>query len=252
MYPRRTVKVNFKGRIAPFWIIGNVYFIGTYQASSHLIDTGEGLIVLDTGYHDTLYLLVQSIWELGFDPKDVKYIVHSHWHGDHTQGTRALAALTGAKTVIGVHDRDKLVSADLFEPDITVEDGDVLTLGSTSVGFVHTPGHTEGTVSLFFDVQEDGRSYRVGTFGGAGANSLVSTHRTYYPGCRADYLRSIQRLLDEPVDVFIGNHCWNNDTDGKAARLAAGGGNPFIDPGEWTCFLTFCKKRCLALPPEES
>lgn len=247
MYPRRKLENNYEGRIKPFRIIGNVYFIGTYQASSHLIDTGDGLIVLDTGYHDTLYLLVQSIWELGFDPKDVKYIVHSHWHGDHTQGTAALARLTGAKTVIGIHDRDKLVSAELFDPDITVADGDVLALGNTQIRFMHTPGHTEGTVSFFFDTQEDGKTYRVGMFGGAGANTLVSTHRTYYPACREDYLRSIERLLKEPVDVFIGNHCWNNDTEGKAARLEKGGVNPFIDPGEWTRFLRFCQKRCEAL-----
>ena len=38
------------GRINPVRIIGGVYFVGTYQTSSHIIDTGDGLIMIDTGY----------------------------------------------------------------------------------------------------------------------------------------------------------------------------------------------------------
>ena len=38
MYPREKVNKPFEGRMKPFKIIGNVYFVGTYQASSHLID----------------------------------------------------------------------------------------------------------------------------------------------------------------------------------------------------------------------
>ena len=34
-------------------MIGNIYFVGTYEASSHLIDTGDGLILIDTGYEET-------------------------------------------------------------------------------------------------------------------------------------------------------------------------------------------------------
>ena len=56
----------------PFRIIGNVYFVGTFQASCHLIETEEGLILIDPGYSNTLYLVIRSIYELGFNPKDIK------------------------------------------------------------------------------------------------------------------------------------------------------------------------------------
>lgn len=249
MYPREKVNKPYEGRMKPFRIIGNVYFVGTYQASSHLIDTGEGLILIDTGYANTLYLLLESIWELGFKPWDIKYIVHSHYHGDHTAGTECLAELSGAKTVIGEHDKEPLLKAGYFVPDITVADGETLTLGNTTLRFLHTPGHTVGTVSIFFDTEEDGKTYRVGTFGGAGANTLVSSHPGFYPGCRDAYLASIERLLEEKVDVFIGNHCWNNDTKGRAARLAQGDKYAFADGGEWAKFLNFCADRCKNLPP---
>jgi metallo-beta-lactamase class B len=70
-------------KITSFRIFGNLYYVGTRSGPSHLIDTGNGLILLDTGYPQTLHLLVQSMWELGFDPRNIKFIVHSHGHYDH-------------------------------------------------------------------------------------------------------------------------------------------------------------------------
>ena len=247
MYPRRKIEKPYEGRIKPFRIIGNVYFTGTYQASSHLIDTGDGLVLIDTGYDNTLYLVLESVWELGFDPHDIKYIINTHWHFDHTGGTEPLAALTGAKTVIGEYDAPYVIEKGFFTPDITVKDGEELLCGNTKIRFMHTPGHTKGTVSVFFDTEDDGKTYRVGMFGGAGANSLVPEHPAYYPECRRDYLASVDRLMKESVDVFIGNHCWNNNTDVKGEMLRKGTENPFIDKAEWGRFLQFCKKRCEAL-----
>ena len=54
------------GKMRPFRIVGNTYFIGTYQASCHLIDTGEGLIMIDPGYAQTAYLVIDSIYRLAF------------------------------------------------------------------------------------------------------------------------------------------------------------------------------------------
>lgn len=64
MYPRNKVNQPWEGFIEPFCLAGNVYFVGTYQASSHLIDTDEGLIMIDSGYQDTLYMVVDSIYRL--------------------------------------------------------------------------------------------------------------------------------------------------------------------------------------------
>ena len=76
MFERKSFAHHYEGAIEPFKIIGNTYFVGTFPASSHLIDTGDGLILIDTGYSDTLFLLVDSIYKLGFTPRDVKYIIH--------------------------------------------------------------------------------------------------------------------------------------------------------------------------------
>lgn len=251
LYPRNVIKEPWEGMMEPFRIIGNVYFIGTYQASSHLIDTGDGLILIDTGYENTLYLLVHAIWKLGFDPGDIRFIIHTHWHGDHTEGTKFLLPLTRAKTVIGVRDDDIVRDRNCFSPDIIAKDGDTLSLGNTVIHFVETPGHTAGTISLFFDTQDYGRSYRVGMFGGAGANTLIKSFLATYPDCRKDYLESLCRLRKEKVDVFIGNHTWNNDTEGKYQIMLATDTNPFIDREEWMRFLDYCQNRLEKLVDED-
>lgn len=224
----------------PFRIIGNVYFVGTYPASSHLIDTGSGLILIDTGYADTLFMVVDSIHRLGFDPMDIKYIINTHWHGDHTAGTAALAGFTGAKTLIGWQDAEKAKS--YFTPDILVREGDALTLGNTTISFMETPGHTQGTISLFFMTEENGETYRVGTFGGAGANTLAK-EKFDFDGCREAYRTSLQRLRKEKVDVFIGNHVWNNNTYEHGKLLLETGENRFMDSTLWGTFLDFCENR---------
>ena len=154
MFTRKSFNNHYEGEIEPFRIIGNTYFVGTFPASSHLIDTGDGLILIDTGYSDTLFLLVNSIYKLGFSPYDVKYIIHTHWHGDHTESTAAFVHMTGAKTFIGAKDAVKVKK--YFEPDEILCDGDTVTLGNTKIEVMETPGHTEGTISLFYETEEDG------------------------------------------------------------------------------------------------
>lgn len=240
MFERRKIEKPWQGKIEPFKIIGNVYYIGTFQASTHLIDTGEGLILVDPGYSNALYLVVSSIYKLGFKPEDIKYIVNTHWHGDHTEATEALAEMSGAKTLIGVDDFEK--AKKYFLADILIEDGDVLSLGNTSIKFMSTPGHTKGTISFFFDTEENGKTYRVGMFGGAGANTLVR-EKFDFEGCREAYRNSIHRLLKEKVNVFIGNHTWNNDTFNKGKILRETGENLFIDDELWGKFLNYCEAR---------
>ena len=240
MFAIRKYPNPWEGQMEPFKILGNVYFVGTYQASSHLVDTGDGLILIDAGPSSTLHLVVDSIYKLGFKPTDIKYIINTHWHWDHTEGTAALAFLSGAKTLIGKEDAEK--AKRYFNPDILLSDGDTLSLDNTTIEFMETPGHTKGTVSFFFNITDNGKTYRVGMFGGAGANTLVRG-KFDFEGCREAYRNSLHRLMKEKVDIFIGNHTWNNNTYHKSITLRETGENLFIDDKIWNEFLTFCEKR---------
>ena len=239
-YTPRKINHPWEGRIEPFRIAGNVYFVGRYQASTHLIDTGDGLILIDPGYMGSFYLVVHSIHTLGFRPQDVKYVINTHWHSDHAEASEALVDLSGAKTLIGRYDAENV--SRYFAPDILIKDGDRLSLGNTAIDFLETPGHTKGTISLFFDVEEAGRTWRAGMFGGAGANTLLAG-KFEYDDCRADYMASLDRLRREKVGLFLGNHVWNNDTEGKGKILRETGENRFLDEGIWETYLDFCRAR---------
>ena len=235
-----------KEYIKPSRLIGNLYFVGLYNASTHIFDTGEGLILLDPGYLEGLSMVLDNIKALGFDAKDIKYILVSHAHLDHMDAVKPLVSMTGAKTFIGKDDMPLLrgeifhYPINPFEPDVLLSDGDVVTLGNTSIRCLSTPGHTDGTMSFFFDVTENGVTYKAGMFGGAGCNTLYKEFLDKYSlpyEMRQKYLNSVLRLRTEEVDVFVGNHVWNNNTDGKIAALATSEKNPFIVPGEWQAFL---------------
>ncbi len=240
MFERKKFNNLWEGKIEPFKIVGNVYFVGCFPASTHIIDTGDGLILIDPGYMTTLHLVIDNIYKVGFNPHDIKYIVNTHWHNDHTEATKALSHLCGAKTLIGV--KDKIKALQFFEADITIKDGDILELGNTRMEFMETPGHTEGTISFFFETEENGEKYRVGMFGGAGANTMVP-ERYDFNGCREAYINSIHRLMKEKVDVFIGNHVWNNNTEEFSGILRDTSENKFLDDQLWNNFLEFCLKR---------
>jgi hydroxyacylglutathione hydrolase len=135
------------------------------------------------------------------------YIVSTHGHADHTCGNQALAARTGAKTVMHGLDDDFFSSAEgrrLSEAfglhsappaDIRVADGDRLTLGTLSLEFIHTPGHTPGAMCV-----------RVGNNLFTGDTLFVgAVGRTDLPGASFEgLLRSIEeKLLPLPRETVI-------------------------------------------------
>lgn len=250
------MKHPWEGAMEPFRILGNTWFVGTSPASSHLIDTGAGLILLDSGYQESLYLVIDSIYRCGFQLKDLRYIIHSHGHIDHAAATAALVKLTGAETFIGAADcrlvdgtRPELTWApeynmaypEPFKPDHLLHDGDRIELGNVMIDCMETPGHTPGVISFFWNAEDHGKVYRAGTFGGAGLNSLASGYlRKYHlenEDWRGAFRKSILRAKQEKVDLFIGNHASQNMTSERYQRLLAGETLAFVDPEAWGHFL---------------
>lgn len=258
----------WKGYIPPFQLWGNLYFVGTYHASTHIIDTGDGLIMLDSGYQHSLYLVLENMHQLGLNPKDIKYIVHTHGHIDHCGATRALVEMTGAKTFLGEPDKDYVNGvADLswaaeleldleeFEADVLVNDGETITLGNTTLTAVATPGHTPGSMSYLFNVSDGDRTLVAGIHGGAGLNTFSKSFLDKYSlpyEYREDYLKSMDRLKTLTVDIFLGNHAWQNKTREKRELIAQGNKDAFVDPTAWGKFAEQCKKNLYTLLEKEN
>lgn len=255
------MKNNYwEGYIRPARIFGNLYFVGTRPASTHLIDTGDGLIVIDAGFPEALSRILENIRALGFDPADIKIILLSHGHYDHAGAALELSRLTGARIYLGAPDL-KMVNGEedtslselfgvkftqYFTPHALLEDNDVVALGNTEILCLLTPGHTDGTLSFFFDVTDGNKTYRAGMFGGAGTNTLTDEFLIAHGlpfSKRDDFLNSVSRLERERVEIFLGNHVGNNDTEGKLLRQAEGEEDAFLAPDEWLEFLSSRRAR---------
>ena len=247
----------WKMQTDPVQYTDDVYYIGVTKAPAWLIKSTDGLIVLDTAYPETLYLVMLNIAKLGFDYRDIKHIIHSHGHLDHFGGTPALVELTGAKTYIGERDVDAVKGLrknasnfiEIFEPDVIIHDGDVITIGDKEFHFLSTPGHTDGTMSIFFKTTYKGKEYQAGMFGGAGLNTLSLEYldRMGYPHANREiYLDSIDRLYKYEIDVHLGNHLGDNKHLEKA-KLMTEDYNPFIDPTSWRSFLDRRRKEAIEL-----
>ncbi len=257
------------GDAAPVRIFGSLYFVGTQPASTHIIDTEEGLIMLDSGYRQSLPLVLSHMRELGLDIQNLKYIVHTHGHIDHMGGTAELVRMTGAKTFLGKADReyangtlDLTYSKELgmvwdqpFEPDVLLSDGDEIQLGSTRIRCVATPGHTPGAMTFFFDVTEKGETYTAALHGGMGRNTMCREFLDRYGlsyDCREQFLAAMDRLMEEKVDIFLGNHMQHNDTPQKTDALKNGDRYAFVNPLEWRSRVAGYKASVLEMLKKEN
>ena len=247
--------------IAPFRIFGNLYYVGDRKVCMHLVDTGDGLILFDSGFSHNYDSLLDSIRALGFSPADIKLLIHSHGHFDHFGGGDRLRDAYGTKVYMSAVDTDWIrqmprralmhlaPSAEdtICYPDETIEDGQEICLGNTRIKCVLAPGHTPGTMCFFFPVTDGETTLQVGYFGGVGFLTLYKEYLKEYetdPNMLTVMKEAIAALRGYPVDILIGNHPNHNCTlEKRQHMLDHPGENPFLDPTAWHIFLDALEKR---------
>jgi len=220
--------------IAPFKVFDNLYYVGVGYVGSWLITTDQGLILIDTlegAYKDHP---VEAIRKLGFDPQNIKYVILTHYHLDHTAGAARIQEAYGPRLAMGDADWDALTRAPnpnnerLPRRDIAVKDGDTIRLGSTTVTLHVLGGHTPATLGVDFTVYDGGRPYRAFMFGGAAPG----------PGREAaeQFLASVRRIgqMQDGVQVRVVTHAWMDpgfwDRVDRLTARKAGDPHPFVAP----------------------
>ena len=230
--PRFPHLVQAATRIAP-----GIYLLGGLLPSvAYVVDTSDGLVLIDSGLEGDAARVKAQMTELGLDWKRLRAIFLTHAHGDHSGGAEALRAATGARIHAGRGDVAVLQKGEPREAffstfympgyqqrpitvDVALDGGERLTIGETRIEAIATPGHTPG--SLCYLVEHAGLH---ALFAGDVIMSLrgranprhelekpLGTYSAYlaprYRGDARQSLDSLRRLRDLPVpDLVLPGH----------------------------------------------
>jgi metallo-beta-lactamase class B len=232
--------------VQPMKLFDNLYYVGLDFVCSYVIQTSDGLILIDTLFGDYADHTAKAMQQLGLDPKNVKYIILTHGHDDHYGGLKTMKALTGARVMATEADYTLMentikkagqaeIDKKLIARDMVIKDGDSLTLGKTTIKFYVTPGHTPGVASMEFPVYDNGKEHHVFMWPGP-------TLQSKDPAVMESFLATSKRLqtLAKNDDVWLHSHPWSVSFFDKYERLKVrkpGDPNPYVNPGEIPVFL---------------
>ena len=231
--------------IEPTKIFDNVYVIGNQGTVVYVIETSDGLLMIDSlGADQVQTQLLPGFQKLGLDPAKVKVIVMGHGHADHFGGSPYMQEHYGSKVYIAAADWDLMEHPPagrggekkkgpppvLPKHDQVVTEGQPIVLGDFRMMPIAIPGHTPGSMGYIFSVKDNGKTRVVAMYGGT-----ILT-----PGIISDeglqtYLKSAAHFKEETkkakVEVELQNHPLMDPIQTKLDKLKArkpGEPNPFV------------------------
>jgi metallo-beta-lactamase class B len=238
-------------------VFDDLYWLGSQLHSAWLITDPEGYILIDTEYvYNSGELILDAMARFKLDPKDIRYIIISHAHGDHIGGVELVQDATldedGNQAIVVMGEGDwEMVDTypgryQTMTPDpdpslrVSVPQLGSLetTVGSHTVTSYSTPPHSPGTISHLFTVQDYGRPLAVSYSGGTAYNFQTDEVEIGMEGLQT-YLDSVEMMAELSAEagatVLLSNH---NEFDRAwdRSRMMASRGygqHPFELGAEW-------------------
>jgi metallo-beta-lactamase class B len=230
----------------PLRIVGNVYYVGTYDLACYLIVTPQGNILINTGLADSAPQIQANIEKLGYKLADTKILTATHAHFDHVAAMAEMQRRTGAEVWATEPEAALLESGGKtdfrfgddpgarFAPvrvDRKLKDGEKLRLGGTELTVLLHPGHTRGAASFSFTVREAGRDYRVLIANMGSINpGVVLRHNPKYPEIAQDYARTFRAQKAMTPDIWLASHASQFGLHSKYQPGDAYNPDRFVDP----------------------
>lgn len=141
---------------------------GLGPSAAYVIETTEGLVLVDSGRERELDLLKSQMAALNLDWEQIRAVLLTHAHADHSGGAETLRASTGAKVYAGRGDACVLRAGEPREAffsnysmpgeqlhrtvvDVELVGGETLTFGDARIRILATPGHTPGSICYLLE-----------------------------------------------------------------------------------------------------
>jgi metallo-beta-lactamase class B len=237
--------------VKPFKVAPHIFYVGNAWVGCFLVETKKGLVLIDTSVSETLYLTLESIRNIGFNPMDIKKILLSHAHIDHDGGARQIKEMTGAEIWLAREDLAFKANPKIpkftetmkvinYEPDCFYDDEKPIVMGDVVIRTKLTPGHTPGTTSFFVEVKDEhGKPLVWAMHGGVGTNTMSDNYfeKSGLPvSLRDRFISDCDKLKDIHVDICTPSHPAHSNMLQLASQIRKDF-NPFYDPQKWAAFL---------------
>lgn len=235
----------------PFKLHGRSSYVGVRGLSAVVIQTSDGLILLDGGLPQSAPLIEENLRSLGLKVTDIRLILNSHAHYDHAGGIARLQRDSGAIVVaspagaLGLmagmpvpedpqYGKDGKDGAFPRVPKVrVVKDREELRLGDTVVTAQFTPGHTPGSTAWTWKSCENGACIDM-----VYADSLTAVSLDGFrflgdatrPDISESFRRSIERVRSLPCDLMLSTHPSASSLfERLARRTGTSSSDPLID-----------------------
>lgn len=176
------------------------------NCNTYLID-GPQRVLVDPGHAHLFQHVEAGLRQLGLTAADIDVVIATHCHPDHVEAARLFQ---NSKALFGVHPRDWAMVQEMarylgntagfqsLEPAFFLDEGE-LSLNGLTLQVLHTPGHSPGSISLYWPAQKALITGDVIFRDGLG--------RTDLPGGNGETLKkSIRRLSELPVERLLPGH----------------------------------------------
>ncbi len=213
--PPKSIFKQWAKPIAPFKIAPQVWYVGTKNLTSILITTEEGHVLIDAGLSESAELIQSNIEKLGFNIKDVKYILNSHARLDQAGGIRKLKEISGASVISNTINAEQLAlggandfalgNALLFPPvkvDLILNDNESFELSGVVFTALLTSGHLPGSTSWKVKLNNNDILIYADSLATPG---YYLVNNLNYPDIVSDLHYSYQILNNQEVDIFIAS-----------------------------------------------
>lgn len=232
----------------PFRIYGNTYYVGTRGLTSVLIQSSDGLVLIDGTLPQNAAQVEANIKALGFKLSDVKFILNTHAHSDHAGAIAALARDTGARVMASEVGAKELMLGGKYPDDPqfgdapdyppvahvdTVADDGVVRVGNVEITAHYTPGHTPGSTTWTWQSCEGDRCLHM-VYADSVSALTAGTFRysdPAHPERVQNYRRGLAVMAALPCDILVTPHPDQIDfLEHVAQRDAGAKPDPLIKP----------------------
>ncbi len=242
----------------PFKLHGRSYYVGTQGLSAVLIQTSDGLILLDGGLPQSAPLIEENIRSLSFKVEDIRLIVNSHAHYDHAGGIARLQRDSGALVAASPSGAEALMagrpvkddpqfgkdgSDGVFPPVLkvrAVKDKEGLRVGDTVLTAHFTPGHTPGSTTWTWPSCASGACLDIvyaDSLTAVSSDGFLFLGDRTHPDRSETFRRTIASVGALPCDIMLSTHPGASRLfEREKQRSSSPSPDPLIDRGACSAY----------------